>query len=165
MRLFDLAHQYKSLEALEASEELPEEVIRDTLDGLLGDFESKAVAVAQFILSLEAHAQDVFEAADAMTKRAKRMEKRADSIRSYLLLQMQIIDQKRIETPEIIVSRRLNPPAVQITDEATVPAQFWVQPPAPPPRIDRKLIREALQSGTDVPGCYIESGERVDIRL
>jgi hypothetical protein len=165
LRLFEITSQYKALESLADSDDLPPEVVADTLESLEGDFEQKAIAVAKFILSLEAASEDISEAAKAMDLRAARIAKRAESVRAYLLFQMQAIDWKKIETAEIRIGRRSNPPAVQVTDETTVPDAYWVQPEPPPKRIDKKAIKAALQDGKDVPGCYLESGERVEIKV
>jgi hypothetical protein len=166
LRLFEITEQFKALENIEDSDDLPPEVIADTLEGLEGDFETKAIAVAKFIMSLEATAEQVKAAAKATELRAARIAKRAESIRHYLLLQMQIIDWRaKIEADDIVIARRNNPPMVNVADEASVPKAFWVQPEPPPPRIDKKAIKEALQSGDEVPGCYLEAGERVEIRL
>ncbi len=163
--LFELAAQYRELAALEASDELAPEVIADTLEGIVGDFETKSVAIAKFILSLEAKAEGIDAAAEAMAARAARLAKRAESIRQYLLLQFQTVDFKKIETDELIVSRRNNPPAVRITDESVVPEEFWVQPETPPKRIDKDAIKLAIKSGKSIHGCYLDSGERIEIRL
>ena len=165
LKLFELTEQFRSLERLTESDELAPEFIADTLEGLQGDFEAKAIAVAKFILSLEAASEDIGEAAKAMELRAARVQKRADSVRAYLLFQMQAIDWKKIDAADIVISRRSNPVAVQVTDEHSIPAQFWVQPEPPPKRIDKKAIKEALQSGTDVPGCFLESGESIRITV
>jgi hypothetical protein len=166
LKLFEIASQYRELERLADSEELAPEFIADTLESLSGDFEQKTIAVAKFILSLEANAEAIEKAADAMALRAARIAKRAESIRHYLLLQFQIVDwRKKIEADDIVIARRNNPVAVQVLDESSVPASFWVQPEPPPKRIDKKAVKEALQSGAEVPGCVLESGERVDIRL
>jgi Siphovirus Gp157 len=166
VRLFEITSQFKALAALEDSDELPPEVIADTLEGLEGDFEAKTIAVAKFILSLEANAAAIEKAADAMALRAARISKRAESIRHYLLLQMQIVNwNRKIEADDIVIARRNNPVAVQVSDERTVPKDYWRQPPAPPPQLDKKLIKEKLQAGVEIPGCYLEAGERVDIRL
>src|SRR5271167_2965305 len=166
MRLFEITSQYRALLALEDSEDIPPEVIRDTLEGIEGDFQEKTIAVAKFILSLESSAEAIIYAAEAMLNRGRRLNKRAESIRHYLLLQFQLVDwRKKIEAPDIVISRRNNPVAVQISSETEVPENFWVQPDPPPKRLDKKAIKEALQSGTDVPGAYLESGERVSITL
>ena len=90
LRLFEITQQFKALEGLQDSDDLPPEVIADTLEGIIGTFEEKAVAVAKFILSLEAAAEDIEAAAEAMHQRATRIKNRADSVRQYLLLQCQI---------------------------------------------------------------------------
>ena len=165
LRLFEITEQLKSLELLADSEDIPPEVIADTLAGLQGDFEVKAVQVAKFVLTLNASAEAIHSAADAMRTRAERIEKRAESIKHYLLLQFQITDQRKIETTELTISRRTNPVAVQVTDEHAVPPIYWVQPEPQPPRLDKKAIKAALQAGERVDGCFLESGERVEIRL
>lgn len=165
-RLFDLAQEYRALLDLESSDDLPPEVIADTLEGLHGEFEDKAEAVAKFILSLEASAEQVSEAAKAMAARAQRLQKRADSVRQYLLLQFQFAQfTKKIETPELRIWRQKNPGALQVSDESLVPEVFWVQPPAPPKRIDKDAVKEAIKNKIEVPGCTVESTERIEIRL
>jgi Siphovirus Gp157 len=164
-RLFEITDQYRALLALEDSADIPPEVIADTLEGLEGDFANKAEAVAKFILSLEATAESVADAADKMAARSKRLVKRAESIRQYLLLQFQAVDFKKIETNEIVISRRKNPPALYVSDETRVPDVFWFQPEPPPKRIDKDAIKEAIKNGAAVEGCYVESAERIHIAL
>lgn len=165
MRLFEITEQYKALIALEDNDEVTPEFIADTLEGLEGDFEEKAVAVAKFILSLEANADAIMAAIDAMELRAARIQKRATSVKHYLLLQMQIVQTKKIQAPEFVISRRASPPAVYVGDEAMVPAEFWRQPPAPPPQIDKAGLKKALDAGREIVGCFIESGEHLRITL
>lgn len=165
-RLFDLAQEYRALIELESSDDLPPEVIADTLEGLQGEFEDKATAVAKFILSLEASAESVVEAAKKMEARAQRLQRRADSVRQYLLLQFQFAQfAKKIETPELRIWRQKNPGALQISDESVVPDVFWVQPEAPPKHIDKNAVKEAIKNKIEVPGCSVESTERIEIRL
>ena len=82
LKLFEISAQLQQLEMLTDSDDLPAEVIADTLEALEGDFESKAVQVAKFVLSLQANAAAVADAAKAMKERAERIQKRADSIRA-----------------------------------------------------------------------------------
>lgn len=165
IRLFEITEQLKALENIADSDELPPEVIADTLEGLQGDFETKAVQVAKFILSLDSQAEAIKDAAEAMARRSARIKKRAESIKAYLLFQFQAVNTKRIETAEIVIARRANPVAVQVTDEASVPAAYWRQPPPPPKQLDKASIKEALQTGKEVIGCFLESGEHLRITL
>jgi hypothetical protein len=165
MKLFTLAQQYRELEALVDSDEVPAEVILDTLEGIKGEFEDKAVAVAQMVLTLKAQSEAVAAVAKAQAERAARIEKRMESLKHYLLLQLQVVGRERIETDELVIRRQNNPPSVYVTNEYAVPKEYWVQPPAPPPRIDKLAIKEAIEAGTEVDGCFIERGEHVRITL
>jgi hypothetical protein len=164
-KLFELVGQIKEFEKIADSEDLEPELIRDTLESLEWDFETKAVNVAKFVLDLESRAEAIGEAAKLQKARADRIQRRADSIRAYLLWSLQCVDRKRIETADLVIARRNNPVAVQITDEKSVPDSYWVQPEPPPKKIDKRLVKDALQSGVHIEGAYLESGERVVISL
>jgi hypothetical protein len=166
--LFQLTDQYRALLRLDASEDLPAEVIQDTLEGLTGDLSVKATNVAKFILNVEAMADAVDAAGKAMKVRADRMRERADSIREYLRLNMQAADLTRIEAPEFVLSIRKNPPSVIVDDESLIPDDYKVTPEPPPPpqpRPDKKLIAKAIKDGYTVPGCRSEQGTRLEIKL
>ena len=165
MKLFEISAQFHELEKLADSDEIPAEVIRDTLESVEASFEDKAVAVAKMVLSLEAEAAAINDAAKKMEARSRSAQRRADSLRAYLLFQFQSIDKKRIETDELVLNRRANPVAVQITNEHAIPPEFWVQPEPPPKRIDKKAVKDALQAGAMIDGAFLESGERLEIKL
>lgn len=165
--LYQLVEQYRSLEALDASDDLPAEVIRDTLEGLTGELTLKATNVAKYIMNVEAMAEAVERASTQMKGRANRMRNRADSIREYLRNNMQGAGITKIEAVEFVLSLKKNPPAVVIDDEAAIPADYIVTPeplPPPLPRPDKKLIAKAIKEGFSVPGCHLEQAERLEIK-
>lgn len=162
--LFELARDYRQLEALSPDEELPAEVIRDTLEALTGDIQDKSVNVAKFVLGLEAEAATIEEAAKAMLERAARRKKRAEAIRNYLLFCLQSTGISKVSCPYFTLSVRRNPEAVEIEDQSKLPAEFMVQPEPPPARPDKSAIKAALKAGRHVPGCYLRTGERLEIR-
>lgn len=165
--LYQLVEQYRSLEALDASEDLPLEVIQDTLEGLTGELTVKATNVARYILNIEAMAEAVERASTQMKGRANRMRNRADSIRDYLRRNMQGAGITKIEAVEFVLSLKKNPPAVVIDDEAAIPADYKVTPeplPPPPPRPDKKLIAKAIKDGFTVTGAHLEQAERLEIK-
>ena len=165
MKLFEIAAQFRELELLADQDDIPEEALRDTLEGLTGDFEAKVSNIAKFVLGLQAEAAAIEEAAKAMQLRADRIAKRADSIKAYILFQMQAVNSKCIDRTEIRIRRQANPVSVNITEGAVVPPGFWRQPPPPPPVVDKKALKEALQGGADIPGVYLEAGEHVRISV
>jgi hypothetical protein len=166
MRLFELVGQHKSLEWLmESEEELPPEVLRDTMEALTGEIELKMRSMAYCVLNLQADADAIAHAAIAMRARAERAARRAESLKQFLLLQMQTLNIERIDATEIVIRRQASPPSVYIADERAIPAEYWRQPPAPPPQLDKLLIKAALQNGEDVPGAFVESGEHLRITI
>jgi Siphovirus Gp157 len=165
IRLFELVDQMKALERLEDFDEVPPEVMRDTVEALEGDIEQKVIAVAKHILSAESTADSIIEASKTMAARGARAKKHVESMKAYLLFQLQAMNFRKIDAPDIVIARRANPVAVQVTDESAIPEAYWRQPEPPPKQVDKKLIKEALQNGAEIPGCYLESGESIRISV
>ena len=120
--LYELVRYQHQLESLADSGEVPAEQIADTLEALDGEIQDKAIQVAAFTRNLEASAEAIREAGKAMLARADRIEKRAESVRAYLLFQMQAAGISKVECPWFTLAVRKNPPAVAIDDEAGDPA-------------------------------------------
>lgn len=165
LALYELAAQFRQLQELADSDDLPAEVVRDTLEGLTGDIELKSINVAKFILSLEAHAAAISDAAKQMTDRAQRVRNRAESIRAYLLFQMQATGTNKVTCPEFTLTVRTNPPAVGLRDDVKLPPEYMAErPPPPPPKPDKKAILAALKAGKEIDGAWIEQGQRLEIK-
>lgn len=162
--LYELVRYQHELEVLADSGEVPAEQIADTLEALDGDIRDKAVNVAAFTKNLEATAEAVREAAKAMLARADRIEKRAESIRAYLLFNMQASGVSKIECPWFTLTVRKNPPSVIIDDEAQIPSDYYVPPPPPIPKLDKTAVKRAIQAGVEVPGARLFQNERLEIK-
>ena len=168
MKLYELSATFQEVEALGSLDDVPAEVIRDTLDGIQVDFKEKAVQVGFFCENLRATAREILARAAAMEERAKRMLARSDSLQSYLQFNMQATGIFKIECPYFTLALKKNPPAVIVDHEGSIPEKYWVQPeapPAPPKRIDRKAIAADIKAGIEVPGAHTESGERIEIKV
>ena len=162
--LYELVHHRNELAALEASEDLPPEVILSTLEAIDGEVQVKAQNIAALTRNLDASAAMIREAGMRMLDRASRLEKRAESIRQYLLVNMQAAGITKIECPWFVITLKKNPPAVNVYDETAVPNEFRVTPDPPPPRIDKSAIAKALKAGQDVLGCAFIQSERIEIK-
>lgn len=162
--LFSLTEQYRSLMVLAESEtDIPEDVLRDTVEALTGELEVKAQNVARFCLNQEAMAEAIENAAEQMQARAKRLRGRTAYLKQYLLTNMQAAGMTKVESPEIVLSIRNNPESVVVFDEKALPADLMVQPPAPPPRPDKLRIKDLLKAGQDVAGARLERTQRLSI--
>lgn len=61
----------------------------------------------------------------------------------------------KLPTATISISKRK--PSAVIDNEAEIPARFFVQPPAPPPKLDKKALADALAT-EEVPGAHLDNG-------
>jgi hypothetical protein len=162
--LYELSQTYReALDVLTDPElDLPNEVIADTLEGLQGSLEDKAVNVAKFFKNLEATADSIKQAEVRMSARRKAIENRVASLKTYLKESMEACGITKIESPWFALSIAKNPAAVDITDEDSLPDDFVEI--VTTRKIDKTAIKKAIESGAEVPGALLTRGTRLAIR-
>lgn len=164
LSLYVLAGEYRAAAEQLADLDLPDDVVRDTLESISGDLEAKSVNVASFVRNLEASADQIKEAEASMAARRKAIEKRAANVRQYLLDNMVAAGISKIECPYFKLAVRENPPSVVINEPGLIPASYMTDPPPPPPAPDKTLIKKAIQDGFEVPGAHLTRGKRLEIK-
>jgi hypothetical protein len=162
--LYELSQDYRqALDVLTDPEnDLPAEVIADTLEGLQGSLEDKAVNLAKFFRNLEAMAGAIKEAEDRMARRRRAIEGRVKSLKDYLKQNMDACGIQKIESPWFVLAIQKNPAAVDVFDEAAVPAEFKEDMVSV--RLDKAGIKRALEAGVSVPGAALTRGTRLSVR-
>lgn len=164
-KLYELAAEFRATADKLMEADLPEEVIRDTLEGCAMEFEDKAVSVACMIRNIEVAASAITESMAAQAKRVKALEDRAEWLRSYLIANMNSVGCTKVEKPLLKLALQSNKATVVI--EGEVPDDYMVYPPAPPappPRPDKEAIRVALEGGREVAGARLFRGQRLVIK-
>lgn len=164
MNLFELAEEYKGIEAAISDMDFDEQTILDTLEAARYPFEQKAVNVGLMIRNLEALSEQIRSAEGDMKKRRDTADKKAEWLRGYLLASMRTAGRKKIDSPLIALSVAKNRASVVIDVEAAIPKQYWTQPETPAPVVSKTLIKDAIDAGQIVPGAHIQQGERVVIK-
>lgn len=162
--LYVITEKFKELEALAEMEDLPPEIVADTLEGIEAEWDEKAVAVAAFIQNLEHTADGIQVAADSMHARGARLHKRAEALKAYLQFHMTAMGKQKLDNELFVIKLAKNPPAVVIDDEKQIPEKYWTQPPAPPKRLDKAAIGADIKAGKEVPGAHTFQGERLEIK-
>ncbi len=162
--LYQLAADYKEAAERLSESGLDEQTITDTLEGLSGDLEWKAIHLAKIIRNIEAETAAIREAVDDMVKRANTEEAKANRLRKYLKDCLQQADLRKVSCPFFVISVKATPAAVVIDDEKMIPGNWMVWPPLPPPRPNKRLIAEAIKAGEKVPGAHLETGTRLEIK-
>jgi len=164
LTLYEISHDYlKALDLFTDPEaDIPLEAALDTLEGIEDQLQDKAVNVAKFMQNLEATAKAIKEAEQQMARRRRAMENRVRWLRDYLKYSMEAAGVTKIESPWFRLAVQKNPEAVEITNEAVVPADYKSE--VVTVRIDKATIREALKSGIEVPGAVLTQGTRLAVR-
>lgn len=129
----------------------------DLIEGQTDLFEVVAKC-AHEIRQAEYQAQAAKSYIDDIKDRQARYERRAQRLRDAVCEILLAVGQKSIQTPVGVVTAGRVPPAVQIIDETELPARFWIKPPPPDPRIDKRAIGAALKGGEEVPGAQLDNG-------
>lgn len=162
--LYQLTDEYLvAFQQLQESE-MPPEVIRDTLEGLSGDFESKATAIVQMARNNESLAEQIDAAIKAMQERAAVLKRHAERLNDYVLENLERTGIKKIECPYFKISIAQNPPKLEIDEGALVPSEYMTIPKIPDPQPDKKAIKAALEAGKSIPGCHLKRGTRLVVK-
>lgn len=162
--LYTIANEYQEAAARLAELDLPEEVVKDTLEGLAGDLETKSTNVAMFVRNLEATAAAMGDAINEIAKRQGQILARVERVRAYLKENMDRTGITKIESPYFTLKIAKNPAGVRVIDAAAIPNEYLRFPPIPEPAPDKTKIKKALQEGTAVPGCELDQGTRLEIK-
>jgi hypothetical protein len=92
-----------------------------------------------------------------LESRVARDERRIEQARKLALRLMENVGIKKMQLPEGTFSLANAPQTVQIVDEEQIPAEFWKEKVTR--SVDRKALKEALQSGTfNSGGAYLSNG-------
>lgn len=141
-------------------EDMPAEVIADTLEGLNWNLTEKTDAIAEFIRSCDAKASECREEAKRLSARARSWEGKKERVRAYTGFWLAKLNHSKIDTTLNSLSLAKGPDSVEITDENAIPMTFMVVTTKP----DKLALQAALRRGDEIPGCHLEEGKPV-VRL
>ncbi len=134
-----------------------EQLVTDSIEGETGLFEAIEAALSEIdeceilIIGLE----EKIKAFDARKKQAK---DRAERMRALIERAMVETEQQSFRLPAGTLSLKKVPPALVITNEADIPAAFWVEQERPAPKLDKKALLEALKENETIPGAALDNG-------
>lgn len=135
------------------------ELVADTIEGETNLMEAIEEAIAELdecdvlVTGLKSKEAE-FEA------RRKSVEKRAERIRALIEQAMLQTDQKSMKLPTATLSLSQRAPGLIVTDEADIPAKYWVEQPRPAPKLDKKALTADLreENAAPIPGATLDNG-------
>lgn len=166
--LYEITNQYLALAEKLADGDFDLQTIHDSIEasGIVDSLQDKAQALEYVARGALAHHTAIdAEIARLQALKASR-DKVAQGLRDYMLKCMERCGIEKIECPMFRISIRKNPPAVEILDSLSLPAQYWRTPDPKPvmPQPDKAKIKADLQSGVDVIGARMTTSSRLEIR-
>lgn len=128
----------------------------ESLSLLEEDFDEKAVNISLYIKSLEAEAEAIKHEKQKLEARQKAKERRAQSLREYLIESMKKVKRTKIDQPRASVALKQNPESTEIKCEK----EFieWAQTHDHDdllrygtPEIRKSAVKAAIKSGEEMP--------------
>ncbi|HEY5411661.1 MAG TPA: siphovirus Gp157 family protein [Caulobacteraceae bacterium] len=147
-------HEYLREHLLAEFQEIDEDTLRDTLEGISNLPEALAVVVRTYLDDLTLASALGLRIAE-MQQRLARIEARADKMRCTVASVMERADIKKLAEPDFTASLRAVPPGLLIADESVIPEPYWRPQP---PKLDKKKILATLSAGDEVAGARMGNG-------
>ncbi|WP_274316460.1 siphovirus Gp157 family protein [Staphylococcus hyicus] len=123
MKLYDYSASYQNVLNMIDDDDIKYEDVKDTLDAIQDGSEEKIANTGKLIQKLK----DDLEIIKIHEKRIKELkykkQKNIDNLIDYLLIHMNLLDKKKVETPTITVSKRETKRMI-ITNEEKLPDKF-----------------------------------------
>ncbi len=161
--LYEIAHSYRADVARLEELDLDDETFADTLEGLSGELEAKATNVIFYAKNLDALADSIKQAEEAMSTRRKALQRRSERLREYVKHNMLSSGILKISCDYFQIAIQNNPTSVDIFDAAQLPADYMREIPAKF-EPDKTLIAKALKDNFDVPGAKLNQSQRLVIK-
>jgi len=169
MKLYEITHEYRQALAVIGQADLSDlnleeqqQLINDTLEGFTDQFEHKALAIGAFIATLDLEVDALKTMEQRIQLRRKANERKVEYLTDYLHVNMEATKLLDLKDDQIRLTIRNNPPKVIVINETDVPACYKEQEIKT--LIRKNLIAEALKKGNSVPGAYLQSSTRLQIK-
>lgn len=156
--LYELAEAEKQLIELFEVDDIDEQTLNDTIDGL--DVSGKLEDYCMVIRQLEADQKGFKEEADFFAAKAKRAENGIKRLKSGILNYLTATHKTKTTAGLFKVSTRESK-AVDIIDAGKIPADYLIEQP---PKIDKAGIKKAINGGATVDGAAIKTNINLQIK-
>jgi hypothetical protein len=95
---------------------------------------------------------------EAFIERRNAIRKQKDFLRTSIEQAMLIAEQETMRLPTATLTLRKVKPGTVIETEAEIPSRFWTPQETPAPKLNKKILLEALEAGETIPGARLDNG-------
>lgn len=163
--MYEITSSLKELLYLMESEEIPSDMIADTLEAVGMEVEQVADNVANMLTEMAADCDKLKAEERRLHERRQMMEGNASRLKSQLLQMLQIADKKSFKTTLHSFSVRGTSGKTIVTAPDMLPDEYFRIPDPTPPELDMKKITAGVKSG-EIPEdvAHIEKGVCIVIK-
>lgn len=138
-------------EKVEAFEKALEKLFSEKIDGII-----------KYLRNIDTDIEVIKEEEKRLKQRRERLDKKKEWLKGYILLNMQKLGYKKIETPLGTLSQRKS--KTTIVDENIIPKdeRYWTVKLEN--KYDKKKIKELIESGEHIDGAFIRENVSLNIK-
>lgn len=163
MNIYQIASDYeKILQDLYDDEGNVNQTALVALEKNEQDMETKMIAISSFVKNIEAQKNAIADAKKDILEREKKLNKKIDELKGYLLTNMERRGIKEINTPYFDIKLKKNPASVDIIDENSIPDEY--RRIKTEVVLDKVKMKDEMLLGVIIPGASLKQGLRVEIR-
>ncbi|EAC2938994.1 siphovirus Gp157 family protein [Listeria monocytogenes] len=156
--LYSIQDKYQQL--LNLAEQLDPELLKDTLESIDDELETKAENVAFVIKELEGQSLILEKETKRLAERKNTINNNVKRLKQSLFDAMITANKQKIKTNLFTLDIRKNPPSIIVEDESKL-LNYLIEQPK---KIDKTKLGDDLKKGIEVPGAKIIQTERLQIR-
>lgn len=162
MNLYELSARYQQL--LDQDEYTADDL--QELADLGYTLEDEFIERAKYIRNMEAECKAILDAAHEMHCRASALDQKAFIQREKLLQRMQECQIERVSKSPLFELRvKQNPVSVDDFEPHLIPSEYrYFTEPKVIEKIDKTAIKQAIESGVDVPGARLIRKMKLEIK-
>lgn len=165
MTLYELTGEFLELFQLMEDPEMDEEALRDTLEGMEGEFDAKIDGWCRVVKSLEAEAKALKEEGKRLADRGRAIENRIANMKAFMMQSMQAVG--KTEAGELLKAKitKNGGLAPLVFDEGVTPEDVPLIFRKVTVDFDNKAIRDALEEDQVIGFAHLgERGESLRIK-
>lgn len=136
------------------------DALLDTLDAVDGEMEDKLANCGAFVKQLSSEVDALEAEIKSLRNRSAAKKREIDSFKTYIMGCMESADVKKVDKPLAKLTIRQNAESVEVADEKNFIE--WAQSHDHDdllrysmPDINKTAIKDAIRSGTDIPGAQL----------
>lgn len=152
MKLYEITGQLADLSSMD----MDDEAVKNTLEMVQDDFNSKAIAIIKLAENMDADTSAIDSEIERLKSRKQVIVNRKQQLRDYLLHNMEASGIQKIECPLFTATLRKGAESVEIEDQSKLPDEFVTVEVVTKP--DKNAIKAALKAGQEVPGASLKRG-------